>query len=200
MVYSSKGLWVLGMGVSMNTLRDRGFGTTSAYVCVVGLIAALASCGGGSGDGVLDTVLQDFGIRDRPDDYVSGSDLVFERLGDVGRSELARLNTGGRLGEIEYADDDPSATGRFYKQVKVYEKFYPLEAQSASRNSAGERGGYVGYIEFSYRIYKSSRANNRTEAAAKIASIPTDERARETYRYRFGRGGDWDGAKGELVK
>ena len=196
----SEKLLSTGNGGCMSTLHNRGLRIVCVYAIVAGLSGLMTSCGGGSGDGVVDTVLQDFGIRDRPDGYVSGSDKVFDRLGDMGKSELARLNSGGRLGDILYAEDNASATGRFFKEVKVYEKFYPLEAQSASRNSSGKRGGYVGYIEFSYRVYKSSRANNRTEAAAKIASIPTDERGRETYRYRFGRGGTWNGAKGELVK
>ncbi|NIA13625.1 MAG: hypothetical protein GWP08_06045, partial [Nitrospiraceae bacterium] len=89
--------------------------------------------------------------------------------------------------------------GKFYKEVKVYESFYPTDARAVSRSAGGE-GGFHGYIEFAYRTYQSARKNTRAEAAGETASIPTDETGRETFRYTFGASGNWDGSKGTRTK
>lgn len=160
------------------------------------LIVLVAGCGGGT-----NTVLQDFGIQKRPDDYVSGEDKVFERLGNVGKTELVRLNKDAARGEVKFEDGGP-LRGKYYKEVKVYENYYPLEAQSSSSGRAGpnKQRGYAGFIEYAYRIYQSPRKNSRTEANALTADIPTPERGRETYRYRFNSSGTWLGGKGEAVR
>lgn len=158
------------------------------------IASLLIGCGGGG----VSTVLQDFGIQERPDDYVSGSDAVFTRLGEVGKSEMERMNAEGRLGEIRFDEDAAGSKGRFYKRVKMYERYYPLEAKATSRSSSEGRG-YVGYIDYSYRIFESARSTNRTEAAAFLATIPTDERGRESYRYRFSGSGEWGGRAGERL-
>lgn len=161
------------------------------------LCLAAAGCAS-SGTGVVDKVLQDFGVRERPEGYTSGTDRVYERLTEVGRSELRRMNTQGRHGEVKF-EESGGLRAKYYKEVKVYENFYPLDAGPTARTSANERG-YVGYIEYSYRIFQSARKSNRTEAAAEQATIPTTERGREKYRYRFSAGGVWRGGKGELVR
>jgi len=155
--------------------------------------AGLGACRRSPGE-VGHKVLQDFGIEKRPDDYVAPSDKIFGTLNDVGKVELKRLNQLHRTGEIKYQED--GIHGRYYKEQKVYEGFFPLDVKSVSRTGRDERG-YNGYIEYGYRIYQSPRESTRTEALMESASIPTMEEGREIYRYRFGGGGTWDGNKGQ---
>jgi len=159
-------------------------------------LALIAGCAGAG-----NTVLEDFGIRDRPDDYVSGEDKVFERLPNVGKAELARLNKEAGKGEVKFQDGG-ALQGKYYKELKVYENFFPLEARSTTKGGTGpnRQRGYTGYIEYAYRIYQSPRKNSRPEAAALKADIPTTQRGRETYRYKFNASGTWLGGKAEAVK
>ena len=143
-------------------------------------------------------MLQDFGIKERPEGYESGADKVYARLNEVGQSEMKRLNLEQRHGEVKF-DDKGDLHGKYYKEVKVYESFHPTDAQPTPRSAAGERG-YNGYVEYSYRIFQSARKPNRAEALAETASVPTDERGRETYRYRFNSSGFWIGGSGETVR
>lgn len=163
----------------------------------VACVALVAGCASDSGSGVVDTVLQDFGIKDRPEGYQSGSDKVFGRLSEVGTSELKRLNAAGRHGVIKF-DEGDGVRGKYYKEVKVYENFYPSDAQRSGTGPVAERG-YAGYIEYAYRIYQGRRCNNRTEAQAELSTIPTEERGRETLRYQFSSGGVWLGGDGQKV-
>ena len=162
-----------------------------AFVCGA---AAIAGC---SGTG--SKVLQDFGLQDRPEGYVSGAERVLTKLPDVAKPELARLNAAARNGEVLYEKFD-SLTGAYYKKVKVYEDFRPLDANYAGRTSTREDVSYVGYIEYVFQYYESPRRPSRIEASAELADIPTGERGGETYRYDFSSGGVWDGAKGEHVR
>lgn len=163
-------------------------------LCVLIVSVALAGC---SGTG--NKVLQDFGLQDRPEGYVSGSDRVVERLADIGKTELNRLNLADRRGEIMYDDEDP-LHGKYYKKLKVYERFYTLDANSTGRTAANDQRGYVGYIEYAYQMYEGPRKNTRAEAMAELADIPTGEDGRETYRYRFNSAGSWNGGKGEKLR
>lgn len=154
--------------------------------------AVLTGCSSGAGS----KVLQDFGLQERPEGYVSGSERVFDRLNDVGKTELSRLNREDRDGEIRY-DDIEALRGKYYKVVKVYNRYYPLDSNPSSRTSVDSRRGYVGYIEYAFEYYEGPRRNTRAEAIAELAVIPSGERGRETYRYRFNTSGVWNGAKGE---
>lgn len=162
--------------------------------CVFVVCVCIAGCGGAA-----NKVLQDFGIQNRPEGYVSGSDRVMERMNDVGKSELNRLNLQNRRGEVRY-DDTDRLHGKYYKVVKVYERFYPLDANASGRTSAKRQRGFVGYIDYSYSYYESPRKTLRAEAAIEVADIPTGEGGRETYRYRFDAAGTWNGGKGELIR
>ena len=146
---------------------------------------------------VFDKVLTDFGVREQPEGYVSGSDQVFQNLDVVGNTELKRLNLEERQGEIKFQED--GIRGMYYKEVKVYEAYYPIDAQPISRSVEGTRG-YNGYIEYAYRVYQSPRRNSRVEAAAESANIPTDIQGRESYRYSFNASGAWNGGKGERTR
>lgn len=158
---------------------------------------AMCSCATGGGS-VIEKVKYDFGIGEKPEGYVSGTDKVMERLDGIGKSETKRMNLAGRHGEIEF-EEESQLRGKYYKKVKVYEEYHPLDAFPTSRSSATERG-FIGLVQYSYRIYEGERKANRTEAAAVSANIRTEETGRETYRYRFGQGGTWDGAPGELTR
>ncbi len=149
-------------------------------------------------EGVTNKVLADFGLRDRPEGYVSGSDQVFERLDEVGQTEIRRLNLENRNGTIEFIEE--GLRGHFYKQVKVYEEFTPVDARAITTRGPSDSRSYQGYIEYRYRMYQSPYTSNRTEAQAASATIPTETEGREVYRYKFGLGGVWDGAKGELSR
>lgn len=156
--------------------------------------AVFAGCGGNVGQ----TVMQDFGLQERPDDYVSGTDRVMQSMQVVGETELKRLNTENRRGELVY-DDSENLQGRFYKKVKVYTRAYPLEASPEARRSNRKNSGYVGIIEYSYQIYEGRREPNRTEAEAADAEIPTGITGRDRFRYRFTSSGNWTGNKGEPI-
>ena len=155
------------------------------------LCLAVSGCGGGVGS----TVLQDFGIQDRPDDYVSGSEMVMKNMQTVGATELKRLNTEGRYGELVF-DDSEALRGRYYKKVKKYIRAYPIEAKPVGRTANRQGSGFNGLIEYAYEIYEGPRFSNRTEANASDAEIPTGTRGRDTFRYRFSAAGNWDGNKG----
>ena len=166
---------------------------------VLAICLFLSACGSsGSNTGVVDKVLTDFGIRQPGDDYEQPSDRIFSRLDAVGKSEMSRMNGAARYGEIKFQDDG-GLGGMYYKEVKLYETYRPLDAQRMSRTSARERG-YFGFIDFSYRVFQSERRSNRTEASALSANIPTDTTGHETYRFTFGPGGTWTGQKGELTR
>lgn len=168
-----------------------------AALLMCALAALVCSCQR-TPDEVVDKVLMDWGIRERPEGYLSGSDRVFEKLSEVAKTEMKRLNQEGRHGTVKF-QEEKGLRGKYYKEVKVYEDFYPLDAQPSSRATDNERG-YVAYIEYSYRIHESERKTARAEAAAESANIATTQDGRETYRYRFSSGGTWSGAKGERVR
>ncbi len=164
------------------------------YVGIWALALAAAGCGSTG-----QKVLQDFGIKDRPEGYVSGADKVMENLPEVAKAEMDRLNTGQRQGEILY-DKQDALNGAYYKRTKVYETSRPLDAQVANQTRRDEETGFVGYIEYSYQFYESARKQTKADAAAQTSDIPTGVRGRETYRYRFNSGAAWNGGKGEPFK
>ncbi|MFP4502259.1 MAG: hypothetical protein ACLFTT_14755 [Candidatus Hydrogenedentota bacterium] len=143
---------------------------------------------------VSDKVLTDWGLRERPEGYVSRSDRIYEKLPDVGKAELDRLNREARQGEVEFEQE--GLHGRYYKEVRRYEDYYPLDVKSINESARGDTG-YYGYIEYSYRVMQSPRQESRAEAAAEPADIFTGEEGREVYRYRFRSGGTWDGDAGK---
>lgn len=145
--------------------------------------------------GVGSTVLQDFGIQERSEDYVSGRDKTLETMRTVGAVEMKRLNTAGRQGELIY-DDSEALRGKYYKRVKRYLRAHPLDAQAVGRQGNRNETGFNGTMAYSWEYYEGPRASNRTEAEAADAEIPTGVTGRELFRYRFSSGGIWDGAKG----
>lgn len=163
------------------------------------ILCAVVVCGCQRGPSeVANKVLADFGLREQPEGTVTGSDKIMDRLADVGVTEMKRMNLKGREGEVKFQEDD-GLDGKYYKEVKVYESAHAADANSVSNPAQSDRG-YVGYIDYSYRIYQSERRSTKVEAAALDADIPTDIRGRETYRYNFSSGGSWQGGEGELVK
>ena len=164
---------------------------------LLALSVLLCSCGTTSSE-VIQKVKYDFGVGEKPEGYVSGSDKVEARMNDVGKGELKRMNMEGRQGEVAYAEEGP-LRGKYYKKVKTYESYRSLEARPTSHGVQGEQG-YVGLIQYTYRVYEGERKNNRTEAAAAPANLRTDVTGRETYRYKFNSGGGWDGAHGERTR
>ena len=165
---------------------------TIAVVCM-----ALISCETPEG-GVVNKVLTDWGIKKAPEGQVSETDQIFERLGPVGATEIKRMNTELQHGQVKFQQDG-ELKGKYYKEVKVYESFYPVEVKTVTRTGDNEPG-YEGYIEYAYRMHQSTRKGAAVEAEAESASIPTDTVGRDLYRYRFRAGGEWDGAKGEKAK
>ena len=157
------------------------------------LLLMVAGCASSPG-GVGNKVLQDFGIRERSEDYVSGKDAVFARLDDVGKTEMKRLNLGERSGEVKF-EEQGDLRGKYYKEIKVYQNHYPVDVDATGSTRTRDRG-YVARIEFSYRVYQGPRKSTRAAASAEVADIATSLRGRETYRYRFSARGTWDGVKG----
>lgn len=164
--------------------------------CLICCCLIAASCAS-DGVGVVEKVKYDFGIGEKPEGYESVTDKILVNMENIGKTEMKRMNVAGRHGEIKFQQDS-GLTGKYYKEVKVYEDARPMEAMPITRGTMGERG-FVGYIQYSYRVYQSERKSNRTEAQAESANISTDVAGRETYRYTFGPGGAWDGKPGELT-
>jgi len=160
----------------------------AAMVC-----AMLCSC-----EGTTDKVLADFGLKARPEGYVSGSDKVMERLDGVGAVEMKRMNMPEQQGAVKFQKES-AVRGKYYKEVKKYESYVPTDAQAMNRPSLNE-SGYVGYLDFTYRMYQSERKPTSAEAAAESANIPTDVTGHETYRYTFSSSGEWNGSKGERAR
>jgi hypothetical protein len=169
-----------------------GRDSVKKIVCVLVSLTCCA-CGGN----VIQKVKYDFGIGQKPEGYEAPSERVMSQLDGVGKSELKRMNVENRHGEVKFQEDGPYK-GKYFKEVKKYEKHHPVEAKAVSRAAQGDRG-YVGYVEYTYQMYQSERKSTRTEAAAASATIPTHETGRETYRYRFSSGGAWNSSKGERV-
>jgi hypothetical protein len=161
------------------------------------LVLSFAGCQGQGGQTVVETVMSDFGLKEKPEGYVSGSDKVVERLNEIGEVEMKRMNQAERLGEVQVEEDGLQVN--YYKLVKEYVSYYPVEASATSRASDRDRG-FVGYIEYRYRMLQGPRKATRTEAQAESATIPSGDEGSETYRYRFNSGGTWDGAKGERAR
>ena len=99
------------------------------------MVAGCASSPGGVGN----KILQDFGIRERSEDYVSGKDTVFARLDDVGKTEMKRLNLGERSGEVKF-EEQGDLRGKYYKEIKVYQNHYPVDVDATWRTRALDRG------------------------------------------------------------
>lgn len=146
----------------------------------------------------MQKIKYDFGIGEKPEGYVSMSDRVMQQLDTVAQTEMKRMNVQNRQGEIKFQEES-GLQGAYYKETKRYEKAHPVEARAVSRGSTGERG-FIGYVDYDYRVFQSARKPNRTEAAAAEADIPTDIRGRDTYRYNFGAGGLWDRQPGQPVR
>ena len=157
----------------------------------------LASCQTPEG-GVMNKVLTDFGIRQAPEGQVSESDKIFQNLGAVGPTEMKRMNTEMQKGQVKFQQES-ELKGKYYKEVKVYQSFYPVEVKSVSRAGENE-SGFDAYIEYAYCMYQSMRRATAVEAEAEAADIATSTTGRDRYRYHFRAGGEWDGAKGEKVK
>ncbi len=160
------------------------------------LLFSLDSCQTPEG-GVVNKVLSDFGLREKPEGYVSETDKVFQKLSEIGNTEIKRLNLENRQGEVKFEQKGPR--GEYYKEVKIYEQFYPLDVKPVSHS--GETGqSYVATIQYSYKVYRSAPKTTRVEAENANADIPTDIQGREIYRYTLGPGGVWNGERGQKVK
>jgi hypothetical protein len=146
---------------------------------------------------VTQKVLSDFGLRERPEGYVSVADQVFAALEDVGKVELDRLNREARMGEVKFQED--GLQGMYYREVKKYVRHRGLDAGVISGNSQDQRQ-YQGHIEYTYHIYQSARKLSRTEVAAEPAEIPIHEEGRIVLRYRFDAAGNWDGKPGDTSR
>jgi hypothetical protein len=155
------------------------------------------SCATDSGS-VAEKVKYDFGIGEKPEGYETGTDRIMSRLDGVGKTEMKRMNVEGRHGELKFQEEG-NFGGKYYKEVKVYEAYRPMDARPVSRTTRGERG-YIGYVQYDFQVFQGPRVANRTEAEASSPNIRTDISGRETFRYSFGPSGSWDGAPGELTR
>ncbi len=163
------------------------------WLCIVCLFACLCFAGCKSeGGGVGQKVLADFGLAEHPEGYVSGSDKVYQQLDTVGMTEMKRMNSEIREGQIKFEQD--GLKGRYFKEVKVYEVARPVDVKGSTASSDH---GFVGYIEYEFRLYHGEAKPTRAEASAQSADISTDTTGKETMRYNFNISGTWDGGKGD---
>lgn len=170
--------------------------TVAGLLCVF-MSVCFCACQTEQEGSVMNKVLSDFGLKGKPEGYVSGTDRVFESLSTVGATEMKRLNLAEQHGKVKF-QQDAELRGKYYKEVKVYEAYFPSDVKPVS--GTHEATGYVGYIDYEYRIYQSMRKESAALAEGETADIPTDVTGREKFRYSFGSTGDWSGGKGERVK
>lgn len=174
------------------------YGLTAPAAATAIALLALAGCSSPPG-GVGNKVLTDFGIRQKAEGTVTGTDVVYQKLPEVGRAELDRLNAIERRGTIKFKQD--GLHGVYVKRIKRYENAYPVDAVPVSTNSQSTGlTGYNAYVEYSYRIFESAPKPTSTEAQAADADVPTEEQGREQYRYTFTPSGSWDGGKGQRTR
>ena len=166
------------------------------WILLVCACLSLAACQTDSGS-VTEKVLADFGLGERPEGYVSGSDRVYEQMDNVGTTEMKRLNAIERHGEIIFEGE--GVRGKYFKQVKIYESYYPIDARPVPGGGTRSRG-FTGLIEYRYRLFRGTPKGTQTEAAAESASIDTGTEGKEVYRYNFSPGGVWNGGSGERTK
>lgn len=159
------------------------------------LVAGATGCAG-----VGEKVMYDFGVGDRPEGYVSTTDKIMENLPEVGAVEIQRLNAEARRGEIKFQEEG-EFRGKYYKETKIYERAVPVDASAAPRTASDrDTRVFYGYIDYMYRVYQGPRRDTRAEAEADRATIATSETGRDSYRYRFGLSGEWNGGRGEHLK
>lgn len=168
------------------------------HIVLAAVVVLMASCSTSAPDGVFNKVMTDFGLKEKPEGYISGSDKVMEQLNTVGAAEMKRMNIAEQHGSTK-SQKLSDIKWVYYKEVKVYESYHPYDAQAVTGGSNDDRG-FNGYIEYSYRLYQSERKDTTAAADAATADIPTDTVGRESYRYTFGSGGTWNGGKGERIK
>lgn len=156
----------------------------------------LAGCASAP-DGVVNKVLSDFGLKERSEEFSQGSQGVFKNLNGVATAEMKRMNQVEQHGSVKFQREG-ELHGKYYKEVKVYEAYYPTDVRPITGSSTS--GGYHGYIDYQYRLHQSMRKDTAAAAEAESADIATDITGRESYRYTFGQGGAWDGVKGEKSK
>ena len=166
----------------------------SSVYCVL-IAFSVVSCS----SNVASTVKQDFGLQERPEDYVSGSERAMKTLRTVGVTEIKRLNTENQHGEVKYQSIDGDLNGKFYKEVKIYTRSYPISAEPVSRSGNIKNSGYNCTIDYAYEIYEGPRFSNRTNAEASDASVPSGVKGRDTYRYSISSSGTWDGSNGKAT-
>jgi hypothetical protein len=158
------------------------------------IAAILTGCATSAPDGVVNKVLTDFGLKEPSEEFNAGSQAVFKSLGGVAAAEMKRLNATEQHGAVKFQRDG-ELHGKYYKEVKVYEAYYPTDVRPISGSST--TSGYTGYIDYQYRMFQSMRKDTAAAAEAESADISTETTGRETYKYTFGPGGAWDGTKGE---
>lgn len=177
-----------------NNTQSEGHPVKKSILLAILLLAPACTTPQG---GVANKVLSDFGLKERPEGYISKTEAIRQNLGNVGNVEIKRLNREAQNGTIEI--EEVGFTVRYYRTVKVYEQYYPMDVRAVSKSSRGVQG-FNATIEYRYRIYQSTRVSSRAEARTTLANIPTDTQGRETYRYHFSQGGTWDGAKGDKTR
>ncbi len=163
------------------------------WLCLVCLLGCLCVAGCKTeGGGIGQKVLADFGLAEHPEGYVSGSDRVYQQLDTVGQTEMKRMNAESREGQVKFEQD--GLRGRYFKEIKVYEAARPVDVKAST---ASADRGFVGFIEYEYRMYRGEAKSTRAEASAQTADVSTDTTGKETMRYNFNTSGSWDGGKGE---
>ncbi len=70
---------------------------------MIAMVPVMSACQRTPGE-VVNKVLVDFGIEDKPEGYSSMTDQVFARLDNVARAEITRMNHSERNGEVKFEE------------------------------------------------------------------------------------------------
>ena len=163
----------------------------------------LSSCATGS---MGDQVLKDFRIRtpDPDTESIAIEKSIRNKLRRIGEEEMVRMNESEDEVAIEFEklEGDAFGGGKFYKARPVYEKVYVDEVRrnkKARGTMRKQTRGYEAIVEFTYRIYQSSRFDRADDAREAKADLPSDETDRKFFHYDFTLDGSWDGKPGVEV-
>ncbi|MCD6288184.1 MAG: hypothetical protein J7M12_03625 [Candidatus Hydrogenedentes bacterium] len=176
---------------------------------IVAMVCFAAGCK--STVGLIDATLGGLGIeKSKTSDSRTVQEIIRSRIPIVAEQELKRLNYTAESTRIVFvrSQGDPLGGGKYYKERRVYERWYPGEIKPSSRgpkvsaglNSNNRTTSWSVVIEYRYRTYRGPEKTSREEAAASETVAVDKSSAFERYKYGFDRHGQWDGKPGRLME
>jgi len=187
-----------------------GCRTRMLTVVLAGWTAVL-SAGCHSAGRVTNQVLEDFGLRRRSaEDEPSVEVKIRQRMNEIAVREMRRLTNSPESSRIVFVPipNHPLGTGTYYKERRVYDRYYILDVTKRRRSGQGSpmpdrRGAadtYTVTVDYRCRVYRTHELATHDAARAGRATVLSEQMGYEQYKYTFDSHGEWDGKPGRLVK